>query len=60
MRVLATGLFAMMLVTTAVAQKNVEVNGDWAGEISLAKDWQLLQLHVESAHGAIQGTLAWD
>jgi uncharacterized protein len=31
--------------------------GEWAGELSLEKDWQLLQLHVDSAQGAIKGIL---
>jgi uncharacterized protein len=34
-----------------------EANGEWAGEVSLAKDWQLLQLHVDSAQNALKGTL---
>jgi uncharacterized protein len=44
-----------LTLLSALAEQ--EANGEWAGEVSLAKDWQLLQLHVDSAQDAIKGTL---
>jgi pimeloyl-ACP methyl ester carboxylesterase len=32
-------------------------NGEWFGELLLPDDWQLLQVHLEGAPGAIKGTL---
>ena len=44
-----------LTLVSALAEQ--EANGEWAGEVSVAKDWQLLQLHVDSAQDAIKGTL---
>lgn len=44
-------------LTLVSALAGQEATGEWAGEVSLAKDWQLLQLHVDSAQDAIKGTL---
>jgi hypothetical protein len=55
MRVLAAGMIA--LVTFVSSLRGQEASGEWAGEISLANDGQLLQLHVQSTNGAIKGTM---
>jgi len=44
----------LTLVSTVSTQ---QANGEWVGEVALAKDWQLLQLHMQSAAAGAKGTL---